>query len=153
MTRGGSRHEYGQIAADNSDCMQEGELAGVEVGLQRGPVHQLAHRAVLQQQAAELLPHQVGPLAAQHDAVGPQGSLQCVERGCNLGIICESGEKQPIQTPKALRTESTCLSGGSLFAVRVHWACLSSDFSLFSVSLILPGETESCDCAVTASHR
>src|SRR3954453_15058973 len=59
LARGGKRGEQGQLAAHPPYGVQEREPVRVLVGPQRGLVHQPAHREVRQQQAPELLPHQL----------------------------------------------------------------------------------------------
>src|SRR3954452_2457359 len=62
LARGGKGREHGQLAPDYPHRVQEREPVRVLVGPECRLVHQPAHREVRQQQAPELLPHQLGVL-------------------------------------------------------------------------------------------
>jgi hypothetical protein len=71
--------------------MQEGEPVQVLIRPQRRLVHQATHGKVRQQQAPELLPHQVGRLAAQNHPRPAQMRLQLGQRPSDLPLLVREG--------------------------------------------------------------
>ena len=59
--------------------MKEGKPVGIFVSLQRGFVHQTANGEVGHHETVELLAHQIGGFAAQHDMGAAQMGLEFIE--------------------------------------------------------------------------
>jgi hypothetical protein len=99
------------MPSDHPYGVQEGQLVRVAAGLAAGLIDQLAQREVDQQQAVDLLLHQVGPAAAQHQPLAGQAHFEFGEdplalpalmiQGGQLGRggrdRVEQGGDQPIQ--------------------------------------------------------
>src|SRR3954463_11550070 len=93
LAGGGKRREQRQLAPHHPYGVQEREPVRVLVGPQRRLVHQPAHGEVRQQQAPELLPHQLGGLAAQHHPRAPRVRLQLGERALDLPpLVVQRGQ-------------------------------------------------------------
>ena len=102
MSRGGIAANRGSLRRTTRTACRKESLVGVEVGLQRGLVHQLAHRVVRQQQAAELLPYQVGLLAAQHTQPSAKGWTPQTNRGSREATANRSTASTPISSSSPL---------------------------------------------------
>jgi hypothetical protein len=85
--------EGGDFAPDDADGMQERELIGIDVRLERRLVHQTAHRKVGHHQSVELLPDQVWSFAAQDDLGATQVGFQFGQgRFDPPALVIEGGE-------------------------------------------------------------
>src|ERR1019366_8196973 len=78
--RGGNSAVEVQLAPDHAHGMKEGKPVGILVRFERGLVHQTADGEVGHHEAIELLAHQIGSFAAQHDLGAAQMGLELVER-------------------------------------------------------------------------
>ena len=76
LRRGGNSEEGRQLAADDANRMEEGQPIRVLIGFERGFMHETANGEVGHQYPEELLPDQVGCLAAQDDTAATQVGLQ-----------------------------------------------------------------------------
>ncbi len=89
---GGKSRESRQGPADRAHRahrVHEGERVGGAGRRARRVVHQPPHGEVGEQQAVHLLAHELGRLAAQHDACAPQVRLQRVESASNAVSISQ----------------------------------------------------------------
>ena len=80
----GNSNVAGHAPLDMVDRMYEREPIGIFVGLQGRFMHQAANGEVRHQQTIELLFHQFGRLAPEHNLGAPQMSLQLIQ-GCLSG--------------------------------------------------------------------
>ena len=71
--------------------MKEGKPVGILVRFERGLVHQTADGEVGHHEAIELLAHQIGSFAAQHDLGAAQMGLELVERSFYLPAFMIEG--------------------------------------------------------------
>ncbi len=84
---GGNSGRAGQASLDHADRMQEREPVGVFIGSQGGFVHQATDSKVGQEQAPELLLHQLWRLTAQHDLGAAQVCLEFIQGGFYLPAL------------------------------------------------------------------
>ena len=80
------------MPSDHPHGVQEGQMVGIAPSLATGLIDQLAQREVNQEQAVDLLLHQVGPAAAQHQPLARQGHLELGEDTLALPAL---GASQP----------------------------------------------------------
>ena len=64
-----------QLAADNVDGVHKGQAVRADICFQRGFVHQSTDGEVGHHESVELLAHQIGCLAPQHDLGAAQMGL------------------------------------------------------------------------------
>ena len=78
---------------DHPHGVEEGQAVRVAAVLAAGLIDQLAQREMDQEQAVDLLLHQVGPAAAQHQPLARQGYLQFGEDALALPALMIQGRQ------------------------------------------------------------
>ena len=68
-----------QMPPDNPHRMEKGQRVGIAAGVLAGLMDQLPQGKVGEQQAVELLLHEIRPAAAQHQPLAGQAHLQLGE--------------------------------------------------------------------------
>src|ERR1039457_98529 len=85
--RGGNSAVDVQLAPNHAHGMKEPEPVRIFVSSQSGLVHQTANGEVSHHEAVELLAHQIGRFAAQHDLGAAQVGLEFIECGFYLPAL------------------------------------------------------------------
>src|ERR1039458_6105109 len=93
--RGGNSAIDTHFAADHAHGVEKREPVGVFAGFESGFVHQAADGEVSHHQAVELLTHQIGGFAAQHDLGSAEVGLEFIERGVDLPALVIKGSQFP----------------------------------------------------------